>query len=95
METDIIETKKGAALGIRINLQKVPLLIMRAEKGYIGCGYFNPQAMNKSKDCAAIVKGAGNFKDMLKKRLFFVSNGAKKLGLKKGMLAERALEKMM
>lgn len=94
VETDIIETKKGAALGMKITLQKVPLFIIRAEHGYIGCGYFNTQAIKKAKDCAIIVKGVKSFKEMLKKPAFFVSDEAKKLGIKKGMRAEQALEKM-
>ena len=95
VETDIIETKKGAALGIKINLQRVPLFIIRAEKGYLCCGYFNAHTIEKTKDCAVIIKGVKSFNDMLNKRVSYISTSAKKLGIRSGMRGEAALERMM
>ena len=96
VETDLIETKKGAALGIIVKLPHDELKIIRAEKGYLVCGYFNPKTIEKFKDAAVIITPSGRtFKEMLKKKVTYVSKQAKKLKIKKGMTGLRALDKMI
>ena len=97
IDTEIIETDKGAALGFKMNLgyRPPPLLIIQAEKGYIACAYLDEKTIEKVGDSAAIVSGVKTFKEMLKARLKWVSPKAKQLGLEKGMDAETALDKLM
>ena len=92
METEIIETKKGAALGIKIMLRKAPLLIIKAEKGYLACGYFNPNTIELLEDRAAIIPHVSNFEEMLSKKPSYVSPEARKLGARLNMTGRDILE---
>ncbi len=67
VETELIETKRGAAFGVKVKLGDVPLLIIKGEKGYLVCGYFDSRAAERAKDCCAIVPGVKSFDDMMKK----------------------------
>ena len=96
VETDIVETEKGAALGIIVSLPHDKLRIIRAEKGYLVCGHFNQKTIEKFKDAACIISPSGtSFKQMLKKKVKYVSNEAKKLGINKNMTGKQALNKMI
>jgi uncharacterized protein YunC (DUF1805 family) len=93
IETEILELERGAVLAMKIELgEKAPLLLAKAENGYIACGYFNEKTVEKLDDCAAIVTGVKGFDDLLEARLEYVSPKAKERGLKKGMSAKQALE---
>ncbi len=39
-----IHLENGCALGLRFEMQKYPLLVIRAEKGFLMCGYLNVSA---------------------------------------------------
>lgn len=95
VETELIETKKGAALGIKINLPNTSFLIIRAEKGYLVCGYFDSKTIEKFKDCAVIISPAKSFSQMLKSKIKYVSKNARKLGINKKMTGRQALDKMI
>jgi len=95
VETELIETKRGAAFGVKVKLGEVPLLIIRGEKGYLVCGYFDNRVVEKAKDCCAIIPGVKSFDDMMRKRVDFVSKKAQKLGIKRGMPGFRALDKLI
>lgn len=78
---------------LKFDLAK-PLLLIKAEKGVLGCGYFNIETFNKTSEAAAIVTGVSTFGDMLKAKIVLVSEEAKKLGVSEGDTGESALEKM-
>lgn len=95
VESELIETKRGAAFGIKVWLGDVPLLIIRGEKGYLACGYFDTKTIEKLNDCCAVIPGVKTFEDMKHKRVTYVSKKAKKLGITKGMPGLRALDKLV
>lgn len=95
IDNEIIETKHGAALGTKIKLWNAPLLIMRAMKGYIVCGYFSKETVEKMKDCAVIVTGVKSFNEMLDAKPSYISRAAKRLGIRKTMTCAQALDKMV
>jgi len=95
VESELIETKKGAAFGIKVKLGEAPLLVVRGEKGYLVCGYFDRKIVEKLGDCCAIIPGVKTFEEMKRKRVEYVSKKAKKLGIKKGMPGIRALDKLI
>jgi len=43
-----------------------PLLVMKAPKGILGCGYINVETCNKTGEVCAIVTGVNTFDDMRK-----------------------------
>lgn len=95
VETEIVETDEGAGLGIQINLPHSRLLLVRAEKGYLVCGYFKPETIEKFKDAAVIISPAKNFKQMLRSKVKYVSKAAKKLKINEKMTGRQALNKML
>ncbi len=95
----MIEIKKLRVLdkeadAVSINTGKTFALIIKAERGFLGCGYFDINVANKVGDVAAIVTGVKTFEDMLNAKLVAVSNEAKKLGIKEDMNGKQALALM-
>jgi uncharacterized protein YunC (DUF1805 family) len=78
-------TKEKIQLGL-------PLLIIKGEKGFLGCGYINVEACNKAGEACAIVTGVKTHEDMLVSDIKAVSEEAKKLGIREGMKGQEALE---
>jgi uncharacterized protein YunC (DUF1805 family) len=71
-----LEIDGRAFLGVRIELG-APLLLIKGEKGYLGCGYFSLDAANNVGDALAIVRGVFSFDDMLDAEVKEVSQKAK------------------
>jgi len=95
VETELIETKRGAAFGMKVKLGDLPLFIIKGEKGYLVCGYFDRKIIEKAKDSCAIIPGVKSFPEMLRKRVDYVSKKAQRLGVKRGMTGIRALDRMV
>jgi uncharacterized protein YunC (DUF1805 family) len=89
-----IQLEKGCALGLRFEMQKYPLLVIRAEKGFLMCGYLNVNAAETLGDAAAKVKGVQSIEDMLKAKVVEVTQLARELGIELGMTGREAMEKM-
>ena len=70
-----------------------PLLIMKAPKGFVACGYINIETCNRTGDACALVN-AGNFEDMKVATIVAVSAQAEAMGIRVGDTAESALLKM-
>lgn len=71
-----------------------PLLVMKAPKGILGCGYINVETCNKTGEACAIVTGVNSFDDMRKAKVVAASNKAVELGIQVGETGQVALEKM-
>ena len=89
-----IQLENGCALGLKFEMQKYPLLVIRAEKGFLMCGYLNVNAAETLGDTAAKVKGVQSFEDMLKAQIIEATQMARELGIEPGMTGREALEKM-
>jgi len=90
-----IELDKGQATGFLIDLGTAPLILIKAKKGYVMCGYLNMNAANKMGDIAGRVTGVKSFDDVLNADVLEVSENAKKAGLKEGMKARDFLNAIM
>lgn len=95
MKLQDIKIKEKFVQGIEIPLKNATLILIVAPKGYIVCGYWNMQSAEKFGDAACIVRGVKNIDDALKAKIEDVSKAAKKIGIKKGLSAIKALEKML
>jgi uncharacterized protein YunC (DUF1805 family) len=82
------------ALGIKVELGKAPLLLLRAEKGFVMCGYLNVAVANSLDEVAARVSGVTSFDDVLEAEILEVSEKAKDRGIVEGITGREALEKM-
>lgn len=73
---------------------KSPLLVIKAPKGVMGCGYLNIETFNRTGEAAVIVRGVNMHEDMLKAKVVAVSEAARELGIELGCTGAEALEKM-
>jgi uncharacterized protein YunC (DUF1805 family) len=78
---------------LRFELKR-PLLVMKGSKGFLACGYINPETCNKTEEACAIVSGVNDFEDMKKASIVAVSKAAEALGIKVGDTGESALAKL-
>lgn len=77
---------------LRFELKR-PLLLMKGAKGFLACGYINPETCNKTEEACAIVSGVNDFEDMMKASIVAVSKAAEAMGVKLGDTGESALAK--
>lgn len=78
---------------LRFELKK-PLLILKAERGILACGYVNVETCNKTDEACAIVTGVNSYEDMYRAQVVAASNEALRLGVALGDSGEAALQKM-
>ena len=90
-----IKLDKGQAAGYLIELGTAPLILIKAKKGYVMCGYLNMNAANKMGDIAGRVTGVKSFDDVLNANIVEVSENAKNIDLKEGMKARDFLNAIM
>ena len=95
MLVEQIELGNGSALGLKFDMEHAPLLVIRAEKGFVMCGYLNMDIANKLGDVAVRVTGVNSFEDVLNTKAVDVSESAKDIGITVGMKAKEALMKMV
>ena len=89
-----IQLENGCAIGLNFQMQKYTLLVIRADKGFLMCGYLNVNTAEELGDIAAKVKGVKSFEDMLKSQVVEVTEMARELGVEPGMAGREALNKM-
>jgi uncharacterized protein YunC (DUF1805 family) len=73
---------------------KSPLLVIKAPKGVLGCGYLNVETFNQTGEAGVIITGVRTHDDMLKAKVVAVSKAAGDLGVQPGMTGEEALQKL-
>lgn len=91
---DKINVENLDLTGYTIPTEHASLLVIKAPKGMLGCGYINAAVADKLNDAAAIVSGVKNYDDMLKATVHTVSAAAAELGVTVGMTGLEALKKM-
>ncbi len=90
-----IRLENGTALGLKMDMEHAPLLVIKAAKGFVMCGYLNIDVANKLGDVAVRVTGVRSFDDVLNARAVDVSEAAKKLSITVGMSGRDAIMKML
>ncbi len=95
MLVEQIKLENGSALGLKMDMENAPLLVIRAGCGFVMCGYLNMDVANKLGDAAVRVTGVRTFEDVLNAKAQDVSEAARKLGITVGMPAREALNRML
>ena len=90
-----INLENGSAIGLKMDMEHAPLLVIRAKKGYVMCGYLNMDIANKLGDVAVRVTGVRSFEDVLNAKAVDISLAAKDLGINVGMTGKETLNKML
>lgn len=90
----MIEVEGKRAIGIRVEFEPAPFLMIKADNGILSCGFINIEAAEKIGVAAAMVSGVKTFEDVLKANVNAVTTQARKRGIEKGMLGRKALLKL-
>lgn len=89
-----IKLERGIATGLNFELQHASLLVVKADLGFVMCGYLDMATAEKLGDVAVRVSGVNNFEDVLAAEVKYITPKAKELGITVGMKARDALELM-
>jgi len=73
-------------------LGNMPLIIIKARRGYIACSYISKETAEKVGDVAAFVSGVKSVDDMMSAKIRDVTSWAEDLGIRPGMSVKKALE---
>jgi uncharacterized protein YunC (DUF1805 family) len=94
VEIKEIKLEHFTALGIKVDLPRAPLLLIKADKGFLMCAYLNLEAAESLGDTAAVVRGVRSFDEMLGAKVVGLTSAAKALGIKAGDDGAKALRSM-
>ncbi len=94
MLVEKIELDNGSALGLSFSMQNAPLIVIRADRGFVMCGYLDMDTAAALGDVAVKVKGVNTFDDLLHAPVVGATQEAMNLGIKVGMKGKEALELM-
>lgn len=72
----------------------MPLLILKAKKGYVACSYLNKMSAEHLGDIAAFVPGVKSFEDLYCSKIRDMTAWAEEIGIREGMSVKKALEIM-
>ena len=81
--------------GYAIPTENTSILLIKAEHGFLGCGYFSLATAEKVDDAAVIVSGVKNFEEMLAAKVKAVSSAAAVRGVTLEMTGRQALLKLI
>jgi uncharacterized protein YunC (DUF1805 family) len=81
-------------LVLKEDIGNVPLIIVKAKKGYIACSYIDKATAEKVGDIAAFVSGVKSLDDLKKAKIRETTSWAEDLGIREGMSVKKALELM-
>ena len=92
MDEISFEGKKYVAL--KQDIGNLPLIVVKAKKGYIACSYIDRETAEKVGDIAAFVSGVKCLDDLKKAKIRQATSWAEDLGIREGMSVKKALELM-
>ena len=81
--------------GYAIPTANTVVLLIKAKRGFLGCGYFSLATADKVGDAAVIVSGVKNLDEMLAAKVKGVSAAAAALGVTTEMTGREALLKLV
>ena len=94
MLIESIELENGTALGLKMDMEHAPLLVIRAPRGFVMCGYLDISMAEQLDDVAVKVRGVRNFEEVLASGVVEATQAVTDLGIEVGMPARQALERM-
>ena len=95
IDVSTVKVDGKACLGLKVDLpESPPLLLIRAEKGFVMCGFLNVEAAERLGVSAAMVSGVKTFEDVLNAQVKAVTTKAKISGVEAGMKGSEALKHM-
>jgi uncharacterized protein YunC (DUF1805 family) len=95
MILETIEMGGKVALGVQLDLQEAPLLVLKGEKGFLMCGYLNLEAAEELGDAAVQIRGVRSLEEMLEAPVGGITTRARQLGIVEGMKGKEALQRVL
>ena len=95
MIVELIELERGSVMGLRMEMEKAPLILIKARLGFVMCGYLDIATAEKLGDAAAVVRGVSSFEEMLDSNIANLTTSARNLGITEKMTVRQALDKMI
>ncbi|MBN1794329.1 MAG: DUF1805 domain-containing protein [Candidatus Omnitrophica bacterium] len=97
--TRSFQTKKGLVEGAKLDWGVFSLLILTAPKGFLGCGIFDLDAVERFGFACGIVESTpdnpiGTLERMIGRKVVRINQKARSLGVTEGMGALEAIERM-
>ena len=92
---EIVRIGENIFEGYAVPTANTVILLIKAKRGFLGCGYFSLATADKVGDAAVIVSGVKNFDDMLAAKVKAVSAAAAALGVTADMTGREALLKLV
>jgi uncharacterized protein YunC (DUF1805 family) len=80
--------------GLTFPLGNLPLLVVKAKKGYVACSYLDKATAEHLGDVAAFVSGVKTFDQLLHAKIKHMTAWAEEMGVREGMSVKKALEIM-
>jgi len=90
-----LKVKNKSVIGFEIPLFKANLVLVKATKGYVACGYLDLATAEKFSEAACLVHGVSTVEDLLKTKIVGLTTMAAALNIKTGMTGQEALELMI
>lgn len=81
MIVEQIKLTNGIALGLKFDMQNAPLIVIKADKGFIMCGYLDIEMAEALGDVAVRVRGVNTFKDVLEAQVVGTTQAAINIGI--------------
>ena len=78
-----------------IDMGQANLIIAKAPKGFLMCGYLDISVAQKLHDAACVVSGVKTIEELLEKPVVKLTSQAERLGIDLGMSGRQALERMI
>ncbi|MDO9516879.1 MAG: DUF1805 domain-containing protein [Methanosarcinaceae archaeon] len=94
MIVEQITLENGTALGLKFEMQNAPLIVIKADKGFVMCGYLDIDMADTLGDVAVRVRGVSTFEDVLEAQVVGATQAAIDLGIDIKMNGRDALELM-
>lgn len=93
VEVREVPVGKGKVTGVHVRMpgEGANLLVLRADRGYVMCGYLNLEVAEKVGDTAVLVRGVKTIEDVLAAKVVDATSRAKALGIAAGQPVTDAL----
>jgi len=89
-----VEFGEKSYLGLKKDLGNLPLIVVRAKRGYVACSYLSRETAEKIGDVAAFVSGVREYSEFFNAKIRAATTWAEDLGIREGMSVRKALEIM-
>ncbi len=89
-----VECEGRRYIAFRQSLGNLPLIVVKAKKGYVACSYIDKETAEKVGDVAAFVSGVKSMDDFFRAKVRMTTSWAEDIGIREGMSVRKALEIM-